>query len=72
LVVDRSDPESAAVTGATAASPTVRGAVVVGTGPAGPDGAVVVDLVVSEDDSVAVAGAAAAGRLSLVLLPRSG
>jgi hypothetical protein len=31
---------------------------------------VVVDLIVREDDGVALAGAAAAGRLSLVLLPR--
>jgi hypothetical protein len=53
-------------------SRAVRGAVVVATGPAGPDGTVVVDLVVREDDGVALAGAAAAGRLSLVLLPRGG
>jgi hypothetical protein len=72
LAVERIDLESPTVGGGADASRPARGAVVVGTGPAGPEGVVVVDLVVSERDGVALAAAAADGRLSLVLLPRGG
>jgi len=72
LVVQSADAEAASTGPAEASSsPAVRGAVVVATGPAGPEGTVVVDLLVREDDGVVLAGAAAAGRLSLVLLPRA-
>jgi len=72
LVVQTPDAAASTADGPAAPSPQARGAVVVGTGQRGADGAVVVDLVVREDDGVALAGAAAAGRLSLVLLPRGG
>jgi hypothetical protein len=71
LVIETPGPGATATSQAPSVEP-VRGAVVVATGPPGADGSVVVDLVVSEDDSIALAGAAAAGRLSLVLLPRGG
>jgi hypothetical protein len=45
---------------------------VVATGRVASDGSVVVDLLVGQGDATGLAADAAAGRVSLVLLPRAG
>ena len=57
-------------TGQTGTDSATRSAVVVSSGTVSPDGSVAVDVVVNEADAAGLAADAAAGRVSLVLLPR--
>jgi hypothetical protein len=67
-------PGDASVAQSTAGQPgtvaATRSAVVVSSGTVGPDGTVAVDVVVNEADAAGLAADGAAGRISLVLLPR--
>lgn len=65
-------PGQAAVGQSGSVEPTnARPAEVVSTGAAAPDGTVVVDLSVAEGDAAQLAAGAAAGQISIVLLPRA-
>lgn len=57
-------------TGQAGADSTTRSAEVVSSGTASPDGRIVVDVVVAEAEAAGLAADAAAGSVSLVLLPR--
>jgi hypothetical protein len=56
---------------AAAGQPGTRTAEVVSTGAPAPDGTVVVDLLIAEADAAGLAADAAAGLISLVVLPRA-
>jgi len=69
LTVVASDQASAVQSGVD--PPTARLAEVVSTGPAAPDGTLVVDLSVAQQDAAELAAHAAAGQISIILLPRA-
>jgi hypothetical protein len=72
LVVVTAEGASAGQSVPGAAEPRSLSAQVVATGRVASDGSVVVDLLVGQGDAAGLAADAAAGRVSVVLLPRAG